>query len=639
MNRSVNRALACSSSVLCLLPAVLGAQPGFVDVTAAVGVEHDYAPEHGTPIGAGVVWEDFDNDGLYDLYAVQGIGCNRLFLNRGSSFAEVPSAAGAPDCDGLGHGATSADYDNDGDADLYLTNAGQNRLFHSLLSETGSLVFIDRTEAAGMLPDGEGNSASGTWADYDGDGDVDLFVVQHAVSVDPPVCWPNLVYRNEGDGTFTEVAAALGLDKSGDLDVAGCGLGVTTSDYDNDGDQDLMVVNDFGFEVAPNRLFRNDGPGVKAGDWRFTDVSFESRFNYSMYGMGIAIGDYNVDGNLDYYMADIGPNDLARGEGDGTFTELAAFAGVEASDIEIYGERGLVSWGPVFADLDHDGLEDLCVANGGAPEELWPGMFGEEYVDLNPNYCYHNLGNGTFEEVHEMLGITYERYYRNVTFVDFDEDGDLDLHFGNLQGHNSFYRNELSGEAINWIQVRARGTIGNADAIGARIKVRSGSRDQMREVDGGSSFMSMSMRTAHFGLGGLDEADELWVRFPSGLTWQDRYVPSNQIIEVREPIYTVAAASGAITVPAGEPFVLDYTVVNQTAAAATVDLWVEFRGPNGDTDLVDGPQAVALDPSGSMALTLEATAPVGTATGNLIFKVGRHPDDVVHMDWVELTTE
>ena len=625
-------------------PVALVAQPSFTDVTSPVGVEFTYTPEPGTPIGAGVAWEDFDNDGDYDLYAVQGVGCNHLFLNTGgSTFVDELNAAGAGDCDGAGHGVSSADYDNDGDADIYLTNAGQNRLLRNMLVENGSLSFVDETVAAGMDNDGGGNSSSSTWSDYDNDGDADLFVVQHVLSMPPVVCWPDLVYRNEGDGTFTEVGAALGVDMSGDLDVAGCGLGVTTSDYDQDGDQDLMIINDFGFEVAPNRLFRNDGPGINPGDWVFTDVSVSSGFNYQMYGMGIAIGDYDLDGVWDYYMADIGDNNLGRGNGDGTFTDKTVEAGVEANDFEIYGERGLVSWGPVFADLDHDGWEDLCVANGGAPEAIWPGMFGPNYVDENPIYCYRNLGDGTFNEVHEFLGITHDRYYRNVTFVDFDEDGDLDLYFGNLEGLNSLYSCDLAPGPTNWLQVKARGTIGNADAIGALVKVRDGNGNiMMREVDGGSTFTSMSMRTVHFGLSGLDELAELRVQFQSGIVWKDRRIAANQVLEVIEPVYTIQSAETSIEPVAGEVYSIDYTITNHTAASATFDYWVDYRVSNGNSGQVQAPAPITLDGGESQVLTINIDVPAGAPSGSggdLILKVGSGPEDVIHKDYIDVTIQ
>ena len=623
------------------------AKAAFVDITADCGLEFFYDPETGTPIGAGVVWEDFDRDGDYDLYAVEGADCNHLFLNNGdSTFSEVANAAGASNCGGAGHGATSADYDNDGDADIYVTNAGQNRLYRNMLIEDGVLSFRHETNLAGMNDDGGGNSSSATWADYDNDGFLDLFVVQHVISTEPPVCWPDLVWHNNGDGTFDEVADRLDLDLSGNLNIAGCGLGVTTSDYDDDGDQDLMIINDFGPAVAPNRLFRNDGPGFLPGSWNFTDVSAASGFDYEMYGMGIAIGDYNGDGFLDYYMADIGDNNLGRSNGDGTFTDTTVFAGVEANDFEIYGERGLVSWGPVFADLDHDGREDLCVANGGAPPEIWPGMFGEEYVNLNPIYCYRNDGDGTFTEGHQELGLTHERYYRNVTFVDFDRDGDLDLHFGNLQGAHSFYRNDLTGPDTNWLTLKAHGTIGNADAVGARVLIKDGTWQQQREVDGGSTFTSMSMRTVHFGTRDAEELDEVLVVFQSGLTFNQRHVTTNQHLEVWEPIYTVEADVDDVTVSPGGTVAFDLTVSNETTSQATFEAWIDFRKtPDGEVYLLDGPieYTLAGGESETQAVNLEmpAEAPVG-ATGELILKVGRFDnsgDDVIHKVYVDVTVE
>ena len=531
------RAGVLSLALLALAPR-LGAD--FVEVAAAAGVQFQQVPEPVVPYAGGAVWADFDGDGWVDLFATQSIGCNRLFMNRGDgTFGRRAQAGGAAACNEIGRGATAADYDNDGDQDLYVTNHGQNRLFKNRLVEWGFHWFDDVTVEAGMGDDGARNSASAVWGDYDNDGDLDLFVTNHSLSIALLACHSDLLWRNEGDGTFVELGAELGVADGGAYGMPGCGLAATWSDYDNDGDPDLMVINDFGHTFVPNRLFRNDGPGPPPGGWRLTDVSAEARFDYQMYGMGIAIGDFNRDGLFDYYMSDIGTNNLALNQGDGTFLDVTREAEVEANDVEIYLGAGLVSWGTVFADLDHDGWEDLVVANGGASEELFPGMFGHDYINDNPNYVYWNRQKGPFVEMHRPLGVDDGGHHRNVTFVDYDRDGDLDLHFGVLEGPNRLYRNDAPG-GRHWLQVRLRGTVGNRDAIGARVMVTDGESTMMREVDGGSTMLSLNDRMLHFGLGAVGSVPRLAAWFPSGATIELRDLAVDRLIEIAEPAVLIS---------------------------------------------------------------------------------------------------
>ena len=514
-----------------LLPISAAAQ--FTEVGAQAGIQFEQFPEEAVPYGGGAVWADFDGDDWPDLYATQIVGCNRLFLNnQDGTFTEVANAAGAASCGDTSRGATAADFDNDGDQDLYVTNMGQNRLYRNLLAGTGSMDFVDHTVAVGMDNDGGANSSSAVWGDYDKDGYLDLYVGNHKRGGGLE-CEADLVYHGNGDGTFSEVGYDLGIALSGTYNYAGCGLAGTWSDYDNDGDVDLLVVNDLGPTVVPNRLFRNDGAGGPGG-WQLTDVSEEAGFDYEMFGMGIAIGDINLDGYFEYYMADIGANDLALNMRDGTFAEVAALADVEADDSEIYGANGLVSWGGVLVDLDHDGWEDLVVANGGAPQEIFPDVFGEGYVNINPNYVYWNRTNQPFLEIHEPVGIDDVGYFRNVSFVDYDGDGDLDLHFGVLAGVNRLYRNDVD-LGRNWLQVRAIGTQSNRDAVGSRVAVTVGGLTMIREVDGGSTMLSLNDRTLHFGLGSNTAAERVEIQFPSGEYLQFDDVAAGQIFVIVEP--------------------------------------------------------------------------------------------------------
>ncbi len=536
MNRKITlRALSLAAAGLLAVSAGF-AQVNFNEVTASAGVQVAISPEPAVPFAGGAAWADFNNDGWDDLFVVQADGCNHLFRNQGDgTFAEVADAAGASDCAGAGKGVAVADWDNDGDEDLYVTNYGQNRMYRNTFVPSGSTSFVDVTVAAGFAGDGEANSASASFGDYDNDGWLDLVVVNHALYVpfDENACKADLLYHNNGNGTFTEVGGPTGVALSGRTGLPGCGLATTWSDYDNDGDVDLWVVNDFGEVNVQNKLFRNDGPDGEGG-WLFTDEGRWAMVDYPMFGMGIAIGDIDRDGDFDYYMSDIGPNNMALNNGKGEFSEIAASAGTVASDRGAWGASGLVSWGNAFIDLNGDGWDDLLVANGGASEVIWPGMFGPDYIDFNPIYAYGNKRNGTFREAHNAIGLDATAYFRNIAISDYDNDGDQDLHLGVLEGNNQLYRND-SVLASNWLKVKAVGTQSNRDAIGAKVIVRQGSDRQIREVSGGSGFLIRHSLTQHFYTGTGGTVDEVIVRFPSGQMVTLNNVTVNQIIEVVEP--------------------------------------------------------------------------------------------------------
>ena len=242
--------------------------------------------------------------------------------------------------------------------------------------------------------------------------------------------------------------------------------------------------------------------------------------------------------------------------------------------------------------------------------------------------------------MHEELGFTYDRYYRNATMVDFDQDGDLDLYFGNLEGPNSLFENRLASGPINWLQVKARGAIGTRDALGALVEAVHGDKVQMREVDGGSTFASLSMRTVHFGLGGVEELDELRVRFQSGLEWRDRHVGVNRILEVVEPVYTVETAVDEVEAAPGETLTIDYRIKNWSAAVVAANAWVDARDPSGRRKRIDGPIPVTLQGGESTVLTLTAEVPRSGQPGQtaeLIFHAGDGPTEVIHKAFVDLT--
>jgi hypothetical protein len=611
---------------------------GFADVTASAGVEFWHEGDPGMPIGAGAAFVDVDGDGDDDLYAVDGENCNRLFENTGGTFNEVPNAAGAGACADISHGVAAADYDNDGDQDLHVANNGQNRLLKNLYVETGTLSFVDVTNAAGMGNDGGYNSSSATWADYNNDGNLDLFVGNHVYQMGPLACHPDYLWHNNGNGTFVDVGPQTGVHNSGVLNKAGCALAATFSDFDNDGDPDLMVVNDFGYAVdndVPNRLFRNDGPASPAQHWTFTDISAASGFDYAQNGMGIAIGDIDGNGLFDYYASDFNEGELAYNNGDETFTNVAAEWNAEVSDPHLW-NFGLVSWGAGFFDLDRDGWEDLTVCNGGADQEKWPGMLGgEAYVHENPCYVLRSqYKNGEpYLEMHTQLGVTSERYYRGLAFSDYDDDGDMDMYFGNLRGYNSLYRNDIPS-SNHWLKVKTVGTLGNRDGIGARVTVVAAEVSQMREIDGGSSFMSRNTLTAHFGLAGVDLVD-VAVDFPSGVRQELQRISVDRTITVVEPRITATFDEETATEIEGNTVIVPVTIRNHTAEGRAMDLWLSYVAPDGTETTIIGPSRIVVPgnivAARNMVVPITAEQPA-LGQRRIGVRIGSHSLGATHRD-------
>jgi len=637
-------------AALLIVPITAEAQ-SFTNIADSAGVEFTQSPDLNVPIGGGAIWEDYNGDGFDDVYLVSGGDCNKLFLNDGTgNFIEDTDAGGAGDCNGLGHGGTSADFDNDGDADLYVTNWGQNRYYRNRL-ETGTFGFEDATLAVGMGNDppdlDEANSSSAVAGDYDNDGDLDLYVGNHWFSTVPVECNPDYLWRNEGDGTFTDVGSELGIAHSGLSGIGGdngCALAATWTDFDEDGDMDLMIVNDFGPQKAPNRLYINEGPGGPGG-WTFTDASASSGFDYVMFGMGIAKADYDLDGDYDYYMVDIGNNNLAQSQiadsGSPTFIDTAAEAGVLARDFDTWGGAdGLVSWGPVFADLDHDGREDLIVTNGGASEENFGPMFGDDYVDQNTNYIYHNNGGGEFVETHDVVGIDNFGYHRTGTVCDIDNDGDLDIHFGVNEDSNLLYRNDIA-EPTNWLKVDVEGRVSNRDGIGTKIEVAAGNLSQKREVEGGSSFLSLNCRTAHFGLGPVEVLDTVNITFPSGVIFQHRNVPAGTTLNVVEPLYNPEISVEVISASPGEEFEVPVAITNIDSEVGVFQMWAGAIDGNGNPRLLQGPLTVSLNPGDTLSQVMSSRVPENVAPGtySLVVRTGTFPGGVDGQAWVDLVVE
>ncbi|GAB4251811.1 MAG: CRTAC1 family protein [Acidobacteriota bacterium] len=500
------------------------------------GVEHkDYIPE---AKGGGIGFLDYDGDGWLDIYVVQGSTLERLrrgdnphgalFRNRrDGTFEEVTERAGLTK-GAWGMGVSAADYDNDGDVDLYLTNFGPNYLYRN----NGDGTFTEVTETAGV---GDPRwSTSAAFGDIDGDGDLDLYVSNYlTLNLDrlPPrncshrgnivLCGPSglegaadILYRNNGDGTFTDITEASGAT---DPDRY-YGLGCVMADFDNDGDLDILVAND----ATPNLFFVNRGDGT------FEEMGFLSGLavnadGLEQAGMGVDAADYNNDGFLDVFMTHFALeySTLYENKGDLLFEDVTARA-------KLADPAWLkVSWGTRFVDFDLDGWKDIIHANGHVYPYLITAGLNETYAQ--PKSLYRNQHDGTFLDVSTLVGPDVQRpqVSRGVAFGDYDNDGDIDFVVANMNGSPSLFRCE-SPPGRHWIMFRTVGRESNRDGIGARITVKTGELEQIWEIKRTVGIYAVSDPRAHFGLGSAAVVDLVRVRWPSGKVQEFHDVPANR---------------------------------------------------------------------------------------------------------------
>ncbi|MFQ6044236.1 MAG: CRTAC1 family protein [Candidatus Poribacteria bacterium] len=516
----------------------------FTDVTAAAGInfihsEGDIIELVSQTTSPGAAFADYDNDDDLDIYITNGSGLpNALYRNNGDgTFSDVARQAGV-DHRGFAMGCVFGDYDNDGDLDLYVTNYNEPNLF---FRNNGDGTFTDVTLETGTGDDRWGVSAA--FADYDNDGDLDLYVVNYIrfakelapknfvlveraednvlLAPEPYDPQGNVLYRNNGDGTFTDVTAQAGV-----ADENGRGLSAIFGDYDNDGDADLFVAND----ISRNKLYRNNGDGT------FEDASFLEGVDDPRSGMGVDWGDYDNDGDLDLYVGyfkyqanALYRNNLPKNPSDGemlaNFDDIASAAGL-AEPCRMY-----VTWGAGFLDYDNNGYLDIFAVNGNIKSD---------YVDLTvcigqPDFLFHNNGDGTFEDVSESAGAwaNYRHVGRGTAFGDYDGDGDIDIFIANNNGPAVLLRND-GGNQNNWLHIRLIGTKSNRDGIGARVTVKAGGLAQTREVIAGNSVMSQSSLEVAFGLGNNPKVEMLKIRWPSGIVQTMKDIAANQIITVVE---------------------------------------------------------------------------------------------------------
>ena len=498
---------------------------GFRHVNGAKGDYH--LPE---TIGSGGAFFDYDTDGDLDLYLVNsgdltGTGSERayssiLYRNNGSgAFTDVTNSAGVENAGNYGMGAACGDYDNDGDPDLYVTNFGANVLYRN----NGDGTFTDVTETAGVGDALWGSSA--IFFDYDRDSYLDLYVVNYlhySLDVSYRPCGvhgirthchpknfdgaPDRLYRNNGNGTFTDVTQAAGF---GDISGAhsGKGLGAVAADFNNDGEPDLYVAND----DTPNYLFYNnrDGTFSEVGLLAGCAFSFDG---VAQAGMGVDAGDFNGDGYLDIFVTNLSheTNALYRNNGDGTFSDMVYEANLGKESYLFVG------FGTRFFDYDNDGHSDIFIANGHIIEAI--AQVTDVLTYAQRNQLFRNNGDGTFTEVSFESGAYFRRegVSRGAIFGDYDNDGDVDIVVTQSNQPAELLRND-GGNRRNWVRIKLVGVVSNRDGIGARITVTVGSQSQMQEVRTGLSYLCSSDPRVLFGLGDFTRIDRLEIRWPSGI--------------------------------------------------------------------------------------------------------------------------
>ncbi|MFH0980511.1 MAG: CRTAC1 family protein [Planctomycetota bacterium] len=518
--------------------AVEPALPTFEDVTEKAGIrfKHSFGDHNLNNIvegtGPGCAFFDYNGDGYLDIYLVNGrwlrevndnLGrdlrgklSNALYRNNGDgTFTDVTAQAGVGGGDGYGMGASAADYDNDGDLDLYVLNYGPNVLYRN----NGDGTFTDVSAKSGLADPRWSVSAS--WLDYDNDGDLDVYVANYleydagkfrdfypADGYPGPLSYkgqPDALYRNNGDGTFTDVTKEAGMYFPG-----GRAMSCVASDLNNDGFIDVYVPND----AMPDCFWVNSGKGT------FKDEAVQWGLAYGEGGQGVSsmgpvVGDVDRNGLLDVLVPDMGYNALLYNEGK-MFVDVTTRTGVALACGQYTG------WGGLLIDYDNDGYLDVFVANGD-PHHEYP----EEDVLLR------NDGKGKFVDVADQAGPYFRQKYvgRGAAWADFDNDGDVDILVMNVNSSPRLLRND-GGNRNHWLIVAPKRAGAKVVALGARVTATVGKMRMIQEVYGATGYLSQSDTRVHFGLGTATQVDKLQIRWPDRTVTTLENVRADQILNV-----------------------------------------------------------------------------------------------------------
>ena len=518
------------------------------DVTSQTGINFTHT-DGGTgqryiveSVSSGLALLDYDNDGDIDIYFLNGAPLggarmdppprNALYRNEGDwNFTDVTDLAGVGDT-GYGLGICAGDYDNDGDPDIYLNNFGPNVLYRN----NGDGTFSDVTLAAGVA-NGERVGAGASFLDIDQDGDLDLYVANyidftidknrsrivngHPAYVGPAIYGPvpDTLFRNNGDATFTDISVESGVSAH-----KGTSMGTISVDYDNDGDSDIIV----GTDAMANFVMRNDGTG------KFEEVGLFTGLAYDLHGvgqgtMGVESGDFDNDGLLDFYMTSYQKQwaTLYRNRGKGLFDDVTHPTGAGS------GTLPRVTWGTGLVDFDNDGDRDLFIACGHLQDTV--DLWDDTASYMTPNLLLENIGRGKFTNVSDRSGdgLAVQFSSRGAAFDDLDNDGDIDAVILNSRSKPTLLRNESAG-LNHWLQIRLRGTRGNREGVGARIKVVAGDLTLVDEVHSGRGYQSHYGMHPHFGLGRRTKVDRIEIHWMGGGTNVVQNVDVNQLLEITE---------------------------------------------------------------------------------------------------------
>ena len=501
--------------------------------------------------GSGIAFFDYDMDGWLDVFLTNGMRLEETYTpengptthlfknNRDGTFTDVTAKAGIART-GWTVGVCVGDYDNDGWDDLFCTTWGHNVLWHN----NGDGTFTDVTKKAGLYDERVRWNSGCCWLDYDRDGHLDLFVGNY-IDIDlkkipvpgqtgycqwkgiPVMCGPrglpggmNILYHNNGDGTFTDVSEKAGILKPGPR----YSITAVSYDFDNDGWPDIYVAVD----SEPSILYHNNHDGT------FTDIAVVAGCAYNedgqeQAGMGVGVADYDADGWFDIFKTNFSDDtsDLYHNNGDGTFTDATFVSGVGVN-------TQYVAWGTGFLDFDNDGWPDILQVNGHVYPEI--EKYNLDATFKVPRIVYRNLGNGKFKDTSAEMGpgISERFSSRGCAFGDYDNDGDIDVLVLNMNDPPSLLRND-GGNRLNWIKIKLVGTQCNRTAIGARVRVVTGKHSQINEVHSGDSVMSQSDLRLHFGLGQAKTVDLIEVKWPTTQKVEKfTRVEANQILTIRE---------------------------------------------------------------------------------------------------------